>query len=84
MPVPEKTRFDRVKEAVTLLKKLQEVGIPATDPGYRQCKEKIDLWIQEGKSASYQIEFPRHGRKGELVLPMRQGIPPSLNLRAPT
>lgn len=84
MAPPEKTMADRVRETVTLLKKLKEVGIGATDPGYRQCKEYMDLWIREGKSASYTIEFPRHGRKGELNLPMRQGLPPSLNLRAPT
>jgi hypothetical protein len=84
MPAPQKTRAERVSEAVTLLKKLKEVDIGPSEPGYIFCKEKMDLWIQDGKSASYKVEFPHHGRKGELVLPARQGVSPSIHLKAPT
>jgi hypothetical protein len=78
-----KTKEDRVKEAVTILKKLMEVGITNMDPGYKQVKEYLDKWIADGESADYRIEFARYGRKAELILPRRKDKTASLEIFAP-
>jgi len=75
------TMADRVKETVTILKKLQEVGIAATEPGYVQVKSHMDDWIKHGGQHTHEIQFPRYGRKGELVLPSRAGRTATLSLK---
>ncbi len=82
MPLAEKPKEDRLKETVTILKKLQEVGIADTDPGYLDVKGKMSDWVKSGEAASYKIDFHRHGRRGELVLPRRADRAASLNLKA--
>jgi hypothetical protein len=79
---PEKTKEDRVRETVTLLKKLLEVGVCTTDPGYIESKKAMDAWIADGRSVSQTIEFPTIGRRGELVLPRKQSAAASLLLKA--
>ena len=80
-PHPEKPKEDRLKETVTILKKLQEVGIADTDPGYLEVKGKMSEWVKSGEAGSYRIDFHRHGRRGELVLPRRADSAASLNLK---
>ena len=78
----QKTKGDRVKEAVTLLKKLQEIGIYPEDLGYKQTKTAIDAWISDGAEATEKIEFMRHGRIGHLTLPYHSGNTLSFVLKA--
>ena len=80
---PLKSKMDRVKESITILKKLQELGIPTTEPGYRQTKEYLDQWIAGGDVWSGRIDFPRFGRRAELVLPVRPDKSISMKLFAP-
>ncbi len=77
----ENTKAERVKETVTILRKLQEVGIPTTDPGYIQTKELMDAWIRDGGRQEHTVLFPRFERRGELVLPGRAGQSASLLLK---
>lgn len=80
---PDKSKEDRLKETLTILHKLEEVGIASTDPGYTKVKELMSEWVRKGgDSASHTIEFPRHGRKGELVLPRRADRAAGLSLKA--
>jgi hypothetical protein len=72
---------DRVKETVTILKKLQEVGIPTTEPGYLETKALMDTWIREGGRQEHTVFFPRFDRRGELTLPARAGQSASLLLK---
>ena len=81
--VEAKTKEERVREAVTILKKLMEVGITAMDPGYKQVKEHLDKWIADGEYAEYKLEFARYGRRAELILPKRKDKSASLELFAP-
>jgi hypothetical protein len=80
-PLP-KLKEERLSETITILKKLQEVGIADTDPGYQQIKSYMSAWVTSGEAASYKVEFPRHGRRGELVLPGRAGRTATLSLKA--
>ncbi len=80
---PVKSKADRVKEAITLLTKLKELGIPDTEPGYKQTKEHIDTWINGGDAWSGRVDFPRFGRRAELILPARADRISSMKLLAP-
>jgi hypothetical protein len=80
---PLKSKMDRVKESITILKKLQELGIPKTEPGYTQTKQLLDEWIAGGDLWSGRVDFPRFGRRAELVLPVRPDKSVSMKIFAP-
>ena len=78
-----KTKAERVQEAVTLLKKLQELGIVVSDPGYKQAKAFLDTWIKDGEEAIHEFWFARYGRKAVIDLPKRVERAATLKLIAP-
>lgn len=78
---PEKPKAERLQETITILKKLQEIGIPETDPGYMEAKAALSSWVQTGESANHTILFARHSRRGTLVLPRRAGVAASFLLK---
>lgn len=78
-----KTKADRVKDAVTILKRLQVVGVTATDPGYLETKKYLDEWIQTGEYAHHKYYFFRYGRKAELILVNRKEVEPTFHLFPP-
>ena len=80
-PPPEKPKEERVRETITILKKLEEVGIGTFDPGYEQVKTAMREWVTTGEAATHTVEFPRFGRRGELILPARADRAASLNLK---
>ena len=80
---PLKPKAERVKEAVTILSKLRELGVPVHESGYYQTKERLDEWVQGGDSWSGRIDFPRFQRKADLSLPVKIGRVASMVLRAP-
>jgi hypothetical protein len=77
-----KPKEERLRETITLLKKLQEVGISETDEGYLDAKAKLTAWVADGEAAQYTIVFARYSRRGELVLPRRAGVAASFTLKA--
>ena len=79
-----KPKAERVKEAVTILGKLREIGVPSNEVGYIVTKQKIDEWIQGGPAFNDIIEFPRLQRRAELKLPVKMGRVASLMLFAPS
>jgi hypothetical protein len=80
---PLKSKADRVKESITILKKLKELGIPKSEPGYYHTKEKLDEWIAGGDQWEGRIDFPRFQRRAELVLPVRPDRVVNMTLFAP-
>ncbi len=82
MPPLQKPKAERLSETITILKKLQEVGIPETDPGYKEVKAAMTNWVQTGEPASLKVDFLRHGRRGELTLPFRAGRAAELFLKS--
>ena len=77
-----KTKGDRVKETITILKKLMEVGIMDHTDAYLKTKEYLDEWIQTGESAQHLIDFSKFKRTGILVLPNEANKTAELILRA--
>jgi hypothetical protein len=82
MPSDLKTKAERVKEAVEILKQLKEIGIPSNDSGYMLTKQHIDGWIADGETRLEKIPFIRAMRVGHLLLPARQGRAPQFVLKA--
>jgi hypothetical protein len=78
-----KTKAERVQEAVTLLKKLKELGIHVSDPGYKEAKTLLDEWIKTGEPSEHIFWFARYGRKAEIKLPKRVEQAATLRLFAP-
>lgn len=81
MPLPEKTKEDRVKETLTILKQLLDLGISQADPSYKEIKTRFDEWIQTGEYWAGSIHLARYGRRADIELPRRSGRSASLNLK---
>jgi len=66
----EKDKFSRVKEAVTILKKLIEFGFDDQSEDYLTTKGYMDEWIKNGKEQYHIIPFYSCRRNGHLTLPL--------------
>ena len=68
-----KSKVQRVKEGVTLLKKLSdlppEMGMVESDKGYIQIRNAITEWAITGTPSNVKIPLHRQGRVAELSLP---------------
>jgi hypothetical protein len=68
--VEAKSRFDRVKESVRLLKELIRVGISEDNQGYQDVKDVLDLWIFLGEEIKRDIVLTTYRRTAVLTLPV--------------
>jgi hypothetical protein len=75
-----KSKAERVKETITLLKKLPDVGIPRESYAYSQVQDLMTVWINGGPAVIEKIDFESHW--GTLVLPVKEGKVSSLDLKA--
>jgi hypothetical protein len=75
-----KDKGERLKETITLLKKLPEVGIPTSSYLYEQVKTQMTTWVSNGPAYSERFDFGSHW--GDLNLPVKVGKVASLNLVA--
>lgn len=78
----EKTKMERVKETITILKKLMEIGIMDHTDAYLKTKEYLDEWIQTGEENQTLIDFSKVKRTGILTLPKYNNKAAELILRA--
>ncbi len=65
----EKTKEERLKEGLSLLKQLRDAHVKENGDGYQEFKQKISEWVQTGSAWSGTILFQEHGRIGEVDLP---------------
>ena len=75
-----KSKEERLRETITLLKKLPEVGIPKGSFAYTQVQDLMTAWVHDGPAVKETIDFQSHW--GYLVLPVIEGIVSSLDLKA--
>ena len=68
-----KSKEDRLKETIHLLKQILKLGIADTDPAYIEIKTHLNEWIKSDDKhvKEFNIEFVRHGRKATLTLPWK-------------
>ena len=77
----EKTKADRLKETLRLLKELQRVGIRTNDPGYKEIQRQMTAWVNDGVAQTTVVELYRYGRQADLYLPSTADRAASINLR---
>jgi hypothetical protein len=68
---PPKPKEDRLKETMEILRKLEEIGIARTEPGFQEIQRRMGVWVATGEPDDFKTEFHRHGRRAECVLPRR-------------
>ena len=71
MPAQPKPKEDRLKESMEILRKLEELGVARTEPGFQEVQRHMSAWVATGEADSFKAEFYRHGRRAECVLPAR-------------
>ena len=67
-----KTRAERATEGVEIIRKLKDLGVSMEDPCLIAAKNVINTWIKEGETIEQSIEFPRYGRRLEMLLPKKK------------
>lgn len=77
-----KPKADRVREGITILTRLREVGIGPTEPAYQEIQRHVSEWVRTGETVQAKIPVARHGRIAELLLPRRKQNTASLVLKA--
>jgi hypothetical protein len=75
-----KPKEERLKETITILKKLKEIGVPPDHHFYNEIKERMSEWVNDGEELEESIDFVSHW--AELYLPVKKGRVASLNLKA--
>lgn len=84
MSSPEpKSKEDRLKETLTIINKMQELGLNNREPGFIETKQRLSEWVKTGEAWSGTIEFPMLQRKADLTLPARADRVASMLLKAP-
>jgi len=77
-----KTKFERVKDSVEILKKLKNFGFNEVNSGYVGTKKVLDAWIADGEAREEQIPFYTAGRIAHITLPTKAGRKPTYVLKA--
>ena len=75
-----KPKAERLKETITLLKKLPDVGVPRESYAYSQVQDLMTVWVNYGPAVTERIDFESHW--GTLILPVNLGKVASLDLKA--
>ena len=77
--MPDKPKAERLKETITLLKKLPEVGVPRECYAYSQVQDLMTTWVNGGPAIRTRIDFETHW--GDLNLPAIEGSVSTLQLK---
>ena len=81
----EKTQGARVKECVTLWRKLTvDLGIPHIYEGMLELKEEIDKYIKTGEPFKGEIEIPALGRTASVNFPRESSKEVTITLKVTT
>jgi hypothetical protein len=81
----EKSQGARVKECVTLWRKLTvDLGIPHTYEGMLELKEEIDKYIKTGEPFTGEIDIPAISRTAAVIFPRESSRDVTITLRITT
>lgn len=79
--VAEKTKEERVKEGIQLLRQLKDTGVDVSYSSFKEVQKRISDWINTGDAWTGKIKFPDYGRVAEILLPRRAGAVASIAFR---
>jgi hypothetical protein len=74
-----KSKGDRLKETITLLKKLPKVGVPMESYQYSQVQDLMTEWVNGGPGLTERLDFQTHW--ADIVLPENEGDVATLNMK---
>jgi hypothetical protein len=74
----KKPLIERIEEGTTILKKLNDIGVPDTVPGYSDLKTQLETWMDGGPTWQGKIQFPSFGRTAHILLPTKIGCKATL------
>jgi hypothetical protein len=69
MTKTDKSKEDRLKEGISLLKQMKDLIKDDEHPGYLELKQAISTWVNDGKAYDGKIDFYDHHRYAEVSLP---------------
>ncbi len=87
MPRAVKTRDERVKEGLTIITKLLDLGKGVNanmkeNSGFQEISNAVRTWIEDGRALHLKgVNFYPFDREGELILPQLSGVEPTMVLR---
>lgn len=64
-----KSKEDRLKEGINILKQLRDNGVKEYSLGFIDLKDKISEWVKSEDSWEGSIDFSDYGRVAEVDLP---------------
>jgi hypothetical protein len=76
-----KSKTDRVKEGISILKQLRDNGVKERSYGFIELKTKINEWISNQDSWEGTIDFRDYGRVAEVELPKYNNKAAGMNFR---
>jgi hypothetical protein len=76
-----KSKEDRVKEGVALLRQLRDGGVKEYSLGYLELKAKVSEWAGGDGSWEGTIPFPDYGRVAEVDLPKYDNRAAGINFK---
>jgi hypothetical protein len=79
--VPDKPKEDRVRETIRLLKGLQANGLSERDGGYRELKDLLTAWVENGEAVEAKIDLFRQNRIAHVSLPKGSDRPATIALK---
>lgn len=77
----EKSKSDRLKETIHLLKQLGKMGYTELTPGFPEIQTTLKQWVQDGEECAKDIDMFRENRIAELRLPKFANKAATLKLR---
>jgi hypothetical protein len=82
--VTDKPVADRVRESITLLKKItNDLGMSMESPEVQELKQHLDAYIKNGTCWSGHIVFSSYGRIADVNLPQKASKTIEVTLRVP-
>lgn len=78
-----KTKEERLKETLHILRKLDDVGAGPDKggQGYIELKERLTQWVTSGEPWAGKIRFSTVNRIADCILPGKSSAVASVNLR---
>ena len=78
--MPElKSKGDRLKETITLLKKLPKVGVPMESYQYSQVQDLMTEWVNGGPAVTERLDFITHW--ADIALPEKESEVATINMK---
>jgi hypothetical protein len=76
-----KSKEDRVREGISLLKQLKDAGVRENLGGFQELKARISEWVSGDGGWEGIILFPEHGRIAEVNLPRYDNKAAGMNFK---